>query len=172
MYDQADHLNQIIQAAHKIVIVQADNPDGDSLGSALALEQILGDMGKVPYLYCGVDMPGYLRYLAGWDRVEKDLPQQFDASIIVDASTMTLLQKLNESGQKNWLASRPCVVLDHHLTVQNQIEFAQISINDDARSSATELIYLLAKQLNWPLCRRHDRRRCRSFTAGRVASGG
>ena len=150
-YDQAQQISNIIGEAHKIVIVQADNPDGDSLGSALAMEQILGDMGKDTYLYCGVDMPGYLRYLSGWDRVQKDLPKQFDASIIVDASTMTLFEKLSGSGQQGWISSKPCVVLDHHQTVDNLIPFATVTINDHTRASAGELVYMLGKQLNWPL---------------------
>src|ERR1039458_1052867 len=86
MYPEADQIQKIVTDANNIVIVQADNPDADSLGSALALEQILGDLGKEPYLYCAVDMPTYLRYMSGWDRLNKDLPKQFDASIIVDAS--------------------------------------------------------------------------------------
>lgn len=151
MYDQGQTVADIIASAHKIVIVQADNPDGDSLGSALALELILADMGKEPYLYCAVDMPGYLRYLPGWDRIQKDLPKQFDASVIVDASTMTLFEKLSTSGQQGWLAAKPCVVLDHHQTVDNLIPFATVTINDHTRASAGELIYLLGKQLDWPL---------------------
>jgi bifunctional oligoribonuclease and PAP phosphatase NrnA len=151
MYAEADQIDQIIQAAKKIVIVQADNPDADSLGSALALESILGDIGKEPYLYCGVDMPTYLRYAAGWDRVQRDLPNQFDASIIVDASTMTLLEKLSQGGQQGRLAAKPCVVLDHHETVENVVPFAAVMINDHTRASAGELIYILAKQLKWPL---------------------
>ncbi len=148
-YQQAEQIKQILGGAHKIVIVQADNPDGDSLGSALAMEHILADMGKEPYLYCGVDMPGYLRYLSGWDRVQKDLPNQFDASIIVDASTMTLFEKLAGSGQQGWISAKPCVVLDHHKTVDNLIPFATVTINDHTRASAGELIYMLSKQLGW-----------------------
>src|SRR5579884_337582 len=98
-YPQAEQAQQLIAKADKIVVIQADNPDADSLGSALALEDILGDMSKTVYLYAGVDMPSYLRYMSGWDRVSNELPTQFDASIIVDASTMTLLEKLGESGR-------------------------------------------------------------------------
>lgn len=151
MYDQAEPIKKLLEAVNKIVIVQADNPDADSLGSALALEHILGELGKEPYLYCGVDMPGYLRYMAGWDRVRSELPRHFDASIIVDASTMTLLEKLTNSGQQGWLAGKPCIVLDHHETVENVISFAKITINDHKRASTGELIYLLAKQLGWPM---------------------
>ena len=37
---------KIIDNATNIVIIQAENPDGDSVGSALALEEILSDIGK------------------------------------------------------------------------------------------------------------------------------
>ncbi|MEK7600061.1 MAG: DHH family phosphoesterase [Patescibacteria group bacterium] len=151
MYKETDQIKQIINDASKIVIVQADNPDGDSIGSALALEHILGDLGKEVYLYCAVDMPGYLRYMDGWDRIQKDLPQKFDASIIVDASTMTLFERLSKSGQQGWLASKPCVVLDHHQVVENIVPFATVMINDHLRASTGELIYIIAQELGWPL---------------------
>lgn len=151
MYTEAQQIQTIIQNAHKIVIIQADNPDADSLGSALALEHILGELGKEPVLYCAVDMPGYLRYMQGWDRVQPELPKQFDASIVVDASTMTLLERLVKSGQQSWVAAKPCVVLDHHETVENPVQFATVTINDSGRSSAGELIYHVAKQLDWPM---------------------
>lgn len=150
-YDQATAIAQIIQNAEHIVIVQADNPDADSLGSSLALEHILGDMGKKISLYCGVDVPGYLRYLEGWDRVNKDMPARFDASIIVDASTLTLLEKLQETNQLPWLKSKPSIVLDHHAIVEHKIDFATEVICDDCVSSTGELIFTLAEQLSWPI---------------------
>jgi phosphoesterase RecJ-like protein len=151
MYDQAEDIQKLIKNSKSVVIVQADNPDGDSLGSALALEQIFADLDLTTYLYCAVDMPGYLHYMKGWDRVVKDLPRQFDCSVIVDASTMTLLEKLANSGQQGWLASKPCLILDHHEIVENQIPFASIKINDFKKSSTGELIYEITKQLDWPL---------------------
>ena len=150
-YTEADQIQSIVQNAQRIVIVQADNPDADSLGSALALEHILGDLGKEPLLYCGVEMPTYLRYVEGWDRVSSELPRQFDASIVVDASTVTLLEKLQLSGQQQWLASKPCIVLDHHAEVSNPIPYATITLNDPTRSSTGELIYRLSQQLGWTL---------------------
>lgn len=150
-YTEASAVQEVLAAAKRIVVLQADNPDADSLASALALEHVLGDMGKEVFLYCGIDMPSYLRYLPGWDRVAKDIPTQFDAAIMVDASTMTLFEKLAESEQKAWVASRPVIVLDHHKEVQNDVPFAKVIINDDTRSSTGELIYYLAKQQDWPL---------------------
>ena len=146
-----DKIRQLVGDAQKIVILQADNPDADSLASSLALEQILGQMGKDVSLYCGIDMPSYLKYLAGWDRVSAELPKTFDLSIIVDTSTMTLFQKLSESGQQGWVASKPCIVLDHHAEADNLVPFASVLLNDPSKSSTGELIYHLSKELDWPL---------------------
>jgi len=144
-----EKIKQLVGEAQKIVVVQADNPDADSLGSALALEHILGDIGKDVYLYCGVDVPTYLRYLSGWDRVLNELPSNFDLSIIVDASTYTLFGQLEKNGQWGVLKSRPSIVLDHHTTVDNTLDFAAASIVDSSVSSASELVYGLSQKLGW-----------------------
>jgi phosphoesterase RecJ-like protein len=148
-YPEAEQIAQLLASAQQIVIMQADNPDGDSLGSALALEHILGEMGKEPYLYCGVDMPTYLRYLDGWDRVRKELPQQFDASIIVDTSADSLFESLLNSGQRHFIASKPCLIIDHH-EVEPTIPYATVVCRHAAVATG-EVIYELAQQLTWPL---------------------
>lgn len=144
-------IQSLLSNSKTVVVVQADNPDADSLGSALALEQILEEMGKKVHLYCGVDMPVYLQHLQGYDRVSSELPRTFDLSIIVDTSALSLLGKLSESGQQGWLATKPCIILDHHHTTDNDIPFATTAIIDDAVSSTGELIYNLARQHKWPL---------------------
>jgi len=149
MYPEAEQIRSILADSQNVVIIQADNPDGDSLGSSLALEHILGDMGKEPYLYCGVDVPSYLTYMEGWDRVSKELPKQFDASIIVDTSSNSLLEQLEKSGLKSLITSKPCIVIDHHAT-EATITFATIMCNYPAVATS-EVIYELAQQLDWPL---------------------
>jgi phosphoesterase RecJ-like protein len=148
-YDEAPAIGSAIEAAQKIVVVQADNPDGDSLASSLALEEILGDMGKDVYLYCGVDIPLHLKYLPGSARVQKELPNQFDLSIIVDTSSATLLGQLEKTGAKGWLAAKPSIVIDHHAT-EPTITFASIYCNHPAVATG-EVIYELAKQLDWKI---------------------
>jgi bifunctional oligoribonuclease and PAP phosphatase NrnA len=148
-YPETTELKQAIDNASRIVIIQADNPDADSLTSALALEEILGELKKDVYLYCGVDVPSYLRYIPGSDRVASELPKQFDLSIIVDTSSDSLLEQLDKTGQKSWLAAKPCVIIDHHAT-EPTIRFANIVINQKAVATA-EVIYEIAAQLQWPL---------------------
>jgi bifunctional oligoribonuclease and PAP phosphatase NrnA len=146
-----DQIKELVDKAQRIVIIQADNPDGDSLASSLALEEILGDLGKETFLYCGVDVPDYLKHLKGWDRVSNVIPTQFDISIIVDTSAMILLEKLEKSEYRNWVASRPVVVLDHHTDVPCDIPYATVVINDNDAVATGEVIYKLAGMLGWPL---------------------
>lgn len=146
-----EKIKQIIDASNRILIIQADNPDADSLASSLALESILGDMGKEPMMYCGVDMPNYLKYLSGWDRVSNEIPTSIDASIIVDTSSKTLLELLASNTNYNNVASRPTIVLDHHAGVECDIEYADVVINDDSKVSTGELIYSLSKDLGWDM---------------------
>ncbi|HET6925038.1 MAG TPA: DHH family phosphoesterase [Candidatus Saccharimonadales bacterium] len=144
-----DKIKELVDGAQRIVVVQADNPDADSLGSALSLEHILGDLGKDVAMYCGVDVPTYLRYLTGWGRIVNELPSSFDLSIVVDASTYTLLEKLEQSGQLGWLKPKPCIVLDHHATVERPIDFATVSLVEPKAASTGQLIYELAHSLGW-----------------------
>lgn len=148
-YPEAEKISELIAAAHTIVIMQADNPDGDSLGSALALEQILGDMGKEPYLYCGVHIPDYLHHMPGWDRVSNELPVSFDLSIIVDTSADSLFETLNKSAERSLLNHKPCIVIDHH-AVEPDIPYSTVVLSAQAVATG-EVIYELAQQLNWPL---------------------
>lgn len=146
-----EEIKQIIDGAQRVLIIQADNPDADSLASALALESILHEMGKQPLLYCGIDMPEYLKYLPGWDRVSREIPNQFDASIIVDTSAIVLLEQLQNSGAQGWVAAKPVIVLDHHAESAGDIPFATVLLNDHSKVSTGQVIYDLAKSLNWPL---------------------
>lgn len=151
MIPNAKRISEIITAATNIVIIQADNPDGDSLASALALEQILGDMGKNPSLYCGVSVPDYLKFMPGWDRVSPDLPIQIDASIIVDTSAQILLQKLDHNIGKPWVTSKPVIVIDHHQEIDCDIPYATVTTNPGSYVATGEVLYELAKELKWEL---------------------
>jgi bifunctional oligoribonuclease and PAP phosphatase NrnA len=151
MIANLEEFSEIISKANDVLIIQADNPDGDSLGTALALEQILGDMGKNPSMYCGIDIPYYLKFLDGWDRISKDIPNKIDASIIVDTSSKILLQQLEATTGKAWVAAKPVIVLDHHINVVCDISFANIVINEPAFVSTGELLLEIGNDLNWPL---------------------
>ena len=145
--------DQLLQASQTVVVVIANNPDADSLGSALALKEILGDLQKEVHLYCGVEIPLYLRYLAGWEEVKTILVSTYDLAIMVDNSTQSLLDHQGQTNITQTLRSKPLVILDHHAS-QSNIDFAQIHINQPQMAATGQLIYTIAQELKWPLNQR------------------
>ncbi|MCA9343748.1 MAG: DHH family phosphoesterase [Candidatus Nomurabacteria bacterium] len=142
-------LKELLSSKKKILIAQADNPDGDSVASALALEQILYDMGNEPLLYCAIDIPKHLRHLPGWDRIDQEIPTNFEATIIVDCSSKSLFEIAEKSGELSWILSKPVIIIDHH-DVSPTLD-ATITCNDIKAVSTGEVVYKIAQELNWPL---------------------
>ncbi len=141
---------ELINAAQKIVVIQAENPDGDSLGSALALEEILGDLGKDVSLYCPVEIPKYLRYARGWDRIVGDFDAQADLAIIVDTTADILLSKVLETpGVRHFLESHPVLVIDHHASTPT-LSFDHTLLTAEAVATS-HVIYSLAHEAGWAI---------------------
>lgn len=152
-----DTVKQRIMSAQSIVIIQPENPDGDSLGSSLALEEILGDLGKQVSLFCPIDMPKYLRYISGWDRVSGEWTGSYDLAIIVDTAAEALLQKtLQTPGARHFFETHPVLVLDHHGELdeeepQNDLPFPHDFILSSNAASTSELIYDIATECGWAI---------------------
>ena len=137
-----DIFSNFIKDKKRICVIQAENPDGDSLGSAVALDYILND--KEISLYCPVDVPKYLRYFTDWSRVTNEFDFKADGYIIVDTAAMVLLSKLMEDAAiKNRLSNTPVLVIDHHET-PDDLEFSHEQIIE-VRPACAELIYEIAK---------------------------
>lgn len=145
-----DSILRTLESAHKIVIIQAENPDGDSLGSSLALEELLSEAGKDVKLYCAIDIPKYMRYINGWDRVEKDWPTDREVAIIVDTFAEALIQQaLAQPGVRHFLETHPVIVIDHHQNAEGDFPFDTISVNDPTAVATSEILYQLAKTADW-----------------------
>ena len=139
MYEK---FSDFLEGKKKICIIQAENPDGDSLGSALALDYLLD--GKEVSLYCPVDIPRYLHYFTDWSRVTNEFDYKADGYIIVDTAAKILLSKLlDDTAMRNRLYSVPVLVIDHHET-EDDLEFPHEAIIEVAPACA-ELIYRIAK---------------------------
>ncbi|HEX6416809.1 MAG TPA: DHH family phosphoesterase [Candidatus Saccharimonadales bacterium] len=139
-----------INEANKVIVIQAENPDGDSLGSSLALEEILGYLGKEVTLYCPVEIPKYMRYITGWDRVVSEFDPSADLAIIVDTSADVLLTKVLETpGVRSFLETHPVVVIDHH-TTGSTLSFPHTMLSEDAVATS-EILYTLATNNGWQI---------------------
>ncbi len=141
---------ELIENAQKIVVIQAENPDGDSLGSSLALEEVLSDLGKDVQMHCPIELPKYLHYINGWDRVTPEFDQRADLFIIVDTTAEVLLSKTLEiPGARHALETRPVLVIDHHVS-DSTLTFDTTLLSGDAVSTS-EVIYQLCADAKWPI---------------------
>ena len=71
----------------KILLASHENPDGDTVGSALALYLYLKKLGKEVYVGCKDPVPYYLQFLPSWkDYITLPTDDNFDLCVVVDAA--------------------------------------------------------------------------------------
>ncbi len=135
---------------HKVLVLQPENPDGDSVASALALEEILGDAGKEVIIYSYTHIPDYLRYIQGQDRITNEFPNNFDLAIIVDTVSGSLLENTLKGTRLAAINGKPVLVLDCH-PVENDLplEHAEFFKGDGPVIATGELVYQLATKEGW-----------------------
>jgi len=144
-----DEINNLINKSETILILQPDNPDGDSMGSALGLEELLGDLGKKPVMFSYKPSETYLRLNEGWDRVSQAFPKAFDLTILVDtASPSLLVNTLEKHGAE--LSKKPVIVIDHHVS-RSELGFATHELIDPKAASTGEQIVQLSEALGWQI---------------------
>jgi len=128
-----------LNAAQRVVIISHERPDGDAVGSLLALTLSLERAGKniTPVLLEGV--PSRFKFLPGADKVTSDIPSDCDVLILVDASD---LQRTGFPVET--LPRQPDINIDHHPT---NTDFAKINIVNPKASATTEILYDVIPQL-------------------------
>ena len=143
-------LGDLVTQSHRVVIMQANNPDGDSLASALALAEILSDLECQVELYCYSPIPHYLRFIPGWDRVYSQWSNKTDLVIMVDNSNQDLLSL--DDDQTAGLINRrlPLVIIDHHASPA-KINQPAVVINHPEAIATGQVIYRITQELGWSI---------------------
>ena len=104
-----------IKKAKSIVIVTHMRPDGDALGSALALSTALNNL-KIANQVCDeTDIPSNLSFLNGLESVKKKPQGNYDLLIAVDCSDEQRMGALSEElflAKKNRI---DVINIDHHI---------------------------------------------------------
>lgn len=100
---------QTIKTANSIVILPHKKPDGDTLGSSIALCRYLRYLGKAADIYLHDDLPANLQFLDRSHMVNQ-APEAIDLVIAVDSSDA---ERLDERRHE---FSAPLINFDHHQT--------------------------------------------------------
>ncbi len=140
-------LLEAIERAQRILLCTHINPDGDAIGSTLAICHALRAMGKEAIPCCGDPVPGKLWFLPGADWVktpDEIADRQFDLGFALDAA---------DEGRLGSAAAlfRRCPItiqVDHHPT--NPL-YANINGVDGDAAATGCVVYRLLLKMNQPV---------------------
>jgi phosphoesterase RecJ-like protein len=140
-------IKKALKGARNALVVSHIDPDGDSIGSMLALGRILARMGVPATCYSQDGVPRIYRFLPGAGEVKNkiDPNQHYDLLFAVDASD------LNRLGDKAPLReiARIIINIDHH---PDNTQYGDINYVEKSSSTA-ELVYKLTKYLKFRIDR-------------------
>ena len=108
-----DNILEEIKNAESIVILTHENPDGDAVGSCLAMYSALKQLGKENVDVVIPKFPKTYRFLPNVDIVKTEgKHQNYDVAISLDCATIKML-----NGWANYFESANTkIVIDHHAT--------------------------------------------------------
>ncbi len=79
-------LSELIRTSKSILLITHEHPDGDALGSLLALHHALTKMGKKVTSAVDGDIADYYQFLPGINQIEREFSSNKDLLIMVDES--------------------------------------------------------------------------------------
>ncbi len=131
----------MIKNAETIAIFMHVNPDGDCIGSALALYAFLTKLNKTIHCFSSSTeenaIPQKLAFLPYSDVFNKNQLKSYDLCIGVDVADGN---RLGDTLFKVFLTGKNTLVFDHH---EGYIDFAKHTVRDVTSASTTQILYRL-----------------------------
>lgn len=141
-------LEELIVSSETFFLAGHLNPDGDTIGSMLAIASVLKRLGKKARLFSQDPVPENLKFLPGASGVRSRLPTgKFDAAILLECSNPA------RGGNLEPVLKRcvKVVNIDHHKTSEF---YGDINIVEPHSSSTAEIVYRLLYNMNVIISRR------------------
>lgn len=144
-------LNELISAHQKFVLTTHINPDGDAIGSEIAMTEYLRGSGKQAMIINNSATPTNYKFLDRYQEIivydehHRHLITEADAFIIVDISDW---ERLRTIGQLIKNMSAPKICIDHH---HINYRFADLDIIHEEASSTGEIVYDFLVAVNFPI---------------------
>ncbi|MDD4179166.1 MAG: bifunctional oligoribonuclease/PAP phosphatase NrnA [Candidatus Margulisbacteria bacterium] len=141
MKAELEKIKELLKSAKSAVIAAHIDPDGDTIGSMLALGMMLEQKGLSITLYCADQNPKIYKFLPTADRIKHELPAgaHYDLGFAVDASDASRIGSRIDLKK----TAGAVINIDHH---PDNTKYGDV--NYVARvSSVAELIFDLGKYL-------------------------
>ncbi len=128
---QIDEARQRIEKASTILVTSHIRPDGDAIGSVIALGLALQDKGKDVYMVLDDGAPSRFRFLQGYDQIVKQVDHDVDLVIALDCGEASRI-----GGVGNFIQHID-INIDHHVSNPG---FGKINLVDDTATAVTEML--------------------------------
>jgi len=128
------------------LIASHSDPDGDAIGSLLAMGLALGKLDKKATLYNASSIPAVYRFLPSSERIVHRIksPVTYDTALVLDCGD---LSRVGEPAGA--IEQIPVVInIDHHIS---NTRFGDLQLIDAGASSTAEIVYRLIKALQVPM---------------------
>ena len=143
-------LKQLLEQPKKIVILSHTNPDGDAIGSSLAMACVLREHGHTVNCILPNKFPYYLKWMPKTDELiihsqdklglSQSVIAAADIIICADMSSLARLEALTEIIAQNTTAKK--VLVDHHLNPSSEFD---LLFSSPESSSTAYLVYEILK---------------------------
>ena len=133
-----------------VVICTHVNPDGDAIGSSLALKHLLERMGKQATVITPNIFPDFLKWLPEAENIIIHTKQQEQAKQAVEAADLVIVCDLNQPNRLAGLedlimqSKAPRILIDHHLDPDTT--FCETTVSHPEMCAAAEVICYLLKE--------------------------
>lgn len=150
-FEAAPAITQQLSKAQRIVILTHVNPDGDAIGSMLAVYHVLQALGKEVYPLASSALPNYVHWLPEADQItvcERGMTfPEADLIVMVDTATLDRIGPVyDEAAQK--LIQLPIVIVDHHVTNNGH---GTVDFIDSTAASTCEMLFQLFSAMELPI---------------------
>jgi phosphoesterase RecJ-like protein len=138
MTETIQQITEVIRSNSSFLLTAHEGPDGDAVGSSLALASFLRKLGKEVTVYYQDPVPDLYSFLPGTDSIIAHIPDQhFDVSFVLD------IGERKRAGTEfcNFSRVTTTVNLDHHLSCEN---FADYNLIDSQAAATGILVYRIA----------------------------
>jgi len=147
MSSDADAVVEAILGGQRITTICHENPDGDTLGAALAVAGVAERLGKQAEVVAGDGVPPFLAFLPRVERVHRAPQLEPDVAVILDAGDLSRTGSVARD-HAEWLGRARVVNIDHHIS---NPRFGDAVLVDATAAATCEIVALLLPALGVPL---------------------
>ena len=129
-----------IKKFNKFLITSHINPEGDAIGSQVAMASLLKKLGKESAMLDDSPVPNLLQFMKGTEHILKEMPNDFNyqAVIILDSPDLARIGRVSEYIKKDSVI----INIDHHIS---NVNFGKFNWVEPEFSSAGEMVHDLFK---------------------------